>query len=76
MPTFARCFCSVCVWNPPLGSFESVDGYDVRYTVVDTPTQLVLTLSEREFYQESTQEIRDLGPEHMIKVQVSFNACD
>ena len=70
-PTLPQCFCSVCVWNPPQGSFESLHGYDVRYFNTDSGDELVLSLSEREFYQVTTTEILSLGEEQQIQVQVS-----
>lgn len=60
----------MCAWGPPEGRFDLLAGYDVRYFIPLSDSELVVSLSPRTFHEVTSPEVFTLGPEEEILVQV------
>lgn len=72
IPSSTLCLCSICVWGPPEGRFDLLPGYDIRYFIPGSDSELILSVDETRFYTLTTDEVFSLGPEDQILVQVCF----
>lgn len=62
-------FCSVTVWSPPPRPFDVYTGYDVHYSIPDGG-EVIFNKQVDEFFQLVTEDVRLLGPQEQILVQV------
>ena len=70
MAALLQCFCSVCVWDPPEGRIDISSGYDIRYSVLDTDSELIRNVIHRRFFLATPPEVLGLGPQEQIFVEV------
>ena len=71
MAALLQCFCSVCVWDPPEGRIDISSGYDIRYSVLDTDSELIRNVNYTEgSFWRLRQKVLGLGPQEQIFVEV------